>query len=283
MEPGRQEANRRTLAETLRELRRAAGLSGERLAARCAMSQTKISRIETGKTLPAVIDVERILRALDVPSGVAAELLALVRVANVDYRSLRASARAGFWHRQAQLTALEKSSTMVRHFLPAIPTGLLQVEEYARQVLTPTVPGRPDRDIERVLRGRMERQAVLDEESTRFIFLMTEQAVRWRIAPDEVMVKQLTHMADVAEKPTVEIAIIPRSARVSNPPLNIFVIYDNRLVTVEIFSGLVALRDPQDIAQYVSLFEFFLGHALQGSDAVGFLSGVAKEFMRGRD
>jgi transcriptional regulator with XRE-family HTH domain len=64
LEPGRQDEQRATLAEMLRELRRAAGLSGERLAARCAMSQAKISRIETGKVLASVIDVEQIVAAL---------------------------------------------------------------------------------------------------------------------------------------------------------------------------------------------------------------------------
>jgi hypothetical protein len=112
---------------------------------------------------------------------------------------------------------------------------------------------------------------------------MTEQAVRWRRAADEVMVKQLRHMADVAEKPSVEIAIIPHSTTVLASPLNIFVIYDERLVTVEMFSGSVALRDPQEISYHLNLFEFFLGHALTGDDAITFLRAVADEFMRGLD
>src|SRR5699024_12187824 len=48
----------------LRELRRTAGLSGERLARRCSMSQSKISKIETGRLAPALVDLDRILTAL---------------------------------------------------------------------------------------------------------------------------------------------------------------------------------------------------------------------------
>jgi hypothetical protein len=199
-------------------------------------------------------------------------------LADVEYRSIHAPASIGFTHWQAQLTDLEESSKTVRHFLPAIPTGLLQVREYARQVLTPVVLGRPPRDIEEVLRGRMQRQAILDDASRRFVFLMTEQAVRWRAADDEVMAKQLTHLAEVARKPAVEIAIIPQSVQVFAGPLNIFVIYDERLVTVETFSGTVTLREPQDSSYYLNLFEFFLGHALTGDEAVGFLQSVAVEF-----
>lgn len=197
---------------------------------------------------------------------------------NIDYESLDDSVRAGLWHRQAQLTELEKSSSVVRHFLPAIPTGLLQVREYARQVLTPAVAGRPTPDIERVLSGRIARQAILDDDSRRFVFLMTEQAVRWRSADDEVMVEQLTHMAEVAEKPAVQLAIVPQSAKVFASPLNIFVVYDERLVTVEMFSGMVTLRDPGDISYHLNLFEFFLSHALTGNDAIAFLRSVAGEF-----
>ncbi|MGH3516836.1 MAG: helix-turn-helix domain-containing protein [Haloechinothrix sp.] len=65
--------SRSDLAGTLRKLRKAAGLSGERLAVRCAMSQSKISRIESGRAFPTVLDVDRILTALEVPGEIATE------------------------------------------------------------------------------------------------------------------------------------------------------------------------------------------------------------------
>lgn len=284
LEPEHQGRARHDLASALKGLRVAAGLSGERLAVRCAMSQTKISRIETGKVLPSVIDVERILKALEVPEQVTAELLNLARAANVDYASWRAYARVGLWQKQAELRALERSASMVRMFLPAIPSGLLQTEEYARQTLTPTVPGRPARDVERVLQARMERQSVLDDPSRRFVFLLTEQAVRWRrAAGNDVMARQVSHLADVAAKQRVELAVIPQSATVLASPLNIFVIYDERLVTVELFSGEVVLRDPRDIDYHVNVFDYLMGHALTGDDASAFLLTVADDFMRQRD
>jgi len=62
------------LASKLRELRKQAGLSGVRLAARCNMSQSKVSRIENGKVRPSLVDVEQILRALDAPAGMVDEI-----------------------------------------------------------------------------------------------------------------------------------------------------------------------------------------------------------------
>lgn len=271
------------MAEILRGLRQASGLSGERLAVRCNMSQTKISRIETRRHIPTVLEVEQILSALEVPEEVAQEILRLARRANVDYASWRAYARVGLYHKQAELKALERSSREMRHFLPAIPTGLLHVREYAEQTLSKTVASDPARDVQRAVQARMDRQAVLDDRSRSFTFLLTEQAVRWRRATPEAMAAQCYHMAAVSLKPNVEIAIIPQTAQVPGTPLNVFVVYDDRLVTVELFSGEVVLRDPRDISHHLGLFDLFLSHALRGTDATTFLRRAAGDFMRQRD
>lgn len=246
------------------------------------MSQTKISRIETGRALPTVIDVERILKALCVPDEVADELLRLARRTNVDYASWRAYARFGLHHKQAELKALESSSRAMRHFLPAIPTGLLHVREYAVATLSPTVAGAPARDVSRAVRARMDRQAVLDDASRSFWFLMTEQAVKWRRASPETLAAQCAHMAEVNRKPNVEIGIVPQGVQIPGTPMNIFVVYDDRLVTVELFSGEVVLRDPRDISHHLNLFDLFWSHALTGDSASEFLLETAEAFIRER-
>lgn len=283
IEPETQARERKDLAEALRGLRHASNLSGERLALRCNMSQTKISRIETGRALPTVMDVERILKALAVPGEVADELLALARRANVDYASWRAYARVGLYHKQAELKALESSSRVMRHFLPAVPTGLLHVREYATETLSPTVKGDPVRDVARAVQARMDRQAILDDTSRSFWFLMTEQAVKWQRAGARAMAAQCAHMAEVNRKPNVEIGIVPQGVPVPGSPMNIFVVYDDRLVTIELFSGEVVLRDPRDISQHLNLFDLFWVHALTGTDASSFLEEAADGFMRQRN
>ncbi|MGC5394745.1 helix-turn-helix domain-containing protein [Streptomyces sp. DT20] len=77
IEPDRLDQSGRELAAMLKRLRRRAGLSEVRLAAHCNMSQSKISRIEGNKARPSLLDVQQILRALDVSAAVAAEVMAL--------------------------------------------------------------------------------------------------------------------------------------------------------------------------------------------------------------
>ncbi|MCP2262487.1 Helix-turn-helix domain-containing protein [Streptoalloteichus tenebrarius] len=280
LEPDGTERDRNRLAAALRELRRAAGLSGERLAARVAMSQSKISRIESGRTVPTVVDVERILKALAVPPEVGQEILSLARAANVEYVSWRSYARMGIWRKQAEIKALTEASSTVRQFLPAIPSGLLQTREYARAVLTPGVRGRPARDVERAVRARLDSQEALNDQKRRFYFLLTEQALRLQRAAAHVMVDQLRHMAHISTRPNIELAILPNGVLVNETPLNVFVVYDDRLVIVELFSGEIALRDRRDVDHHRNVFDHFRSRAVVGEQARDLLESSAERFRR---
>ena len=107
LEPDHTDTDREDLAAALLRLRRATGLSGERLARRCGMSQSKVSRIETGRLLPSVVDVEQMLNGLGVDQPTRFELLALARVANTEYQDVRLSVRRGLQHRHRELASLE--------------------------------------------------------------------------------------------------------------------------------------------------------------------------------
>ena len=128
-------------------------------------------------------------------------------------------------------------------------------------------------------KGRLIRRRALLDASRQFVFLLCEHAVTWRLADAAVMAAQVTHLADLCGRGNVDIAILPRSATISEVPLNVFVVYDERLVTAELFSGEVVLRDPRDVTYHLELFDFFLSHALRGEAATQFLRGVAEEFM----
>ncbi|WP_163507736.1 helix-turn-helix domain-containing protein [Fodinicola acaciae] len=52
------------------------------------MRQSKVSRIETGRLLPSVVDVQQILAALGVDQPTQADLVALAQVANTEYEDI---------------------------------------------------------------------------------------------------------------------------------------------------------------------------------------------------
>ncbi|MFC1430410.1 Scr1 family TA system antitoxin-like transcriptional regulator [Streptacidiphilus sp. N1-3] len=245
------------LAETLRTLRQRVGLSGVRLAERCNMSQSKISKIETGKTVPTLVDVERILRALDAPPRLIAEVSALARIANTEWQDFRSMRRKGLERKQAELADLERSSVEFRFFLPTMITSLLSTPEYIRATLA-SIPG----DHSKAIARKLERQAVLYDTSKSFTFLLTEQAVRWPLLPAPAMSMQVDRLASISRLSSVRIGIIPLEGHKPVMPLNVFTLYDRSLATVETSTGVMVFKDSRDVESYSEEFSTYEQYAL---------------------
>lgn len=279
-DPAEAGRDRQSLASALRNLRAASGLSGDRLARRCGLSQSKISRIETGRLLPSVTDVEQILAGLGVDQGTRDELLALTQVANSEYQDVRASVRRGLHHRQRELASLERSTAHIRYFLPTLITGLLQTPEYMQAAMnTPIAPATAN--TESAISLKLRRQAVLHDQGKRFDFLLTESALRWQLSTASIMAVQIDRLISLSRLPNIQIGVIPLSALIPDGAYHTFVVYGTRLVTIELFTGQLVLRDPKDTSHYLSLFEFFSSHALWRDEARCFLNGIAEGFRRG--
>ncbi|MFE3201556.1 helix-turn-helix domain-containing protein [Embleya sp. NPDC059237] len=271
--------DRLRLASALRALRSATGLSGERLAARCGMSQSKISRIETGRTLPTLVDVRHILTALGVDAATAEEIRRLAEIANTEYEDVRTSVRRGLHHRQRELAILEAGADHIRHFLPTMITGLLQTPEYMRRALSPTVDPTAG-DTTKTMVMKLERQSVLHDGEKRFDFLLTESATRWQLCHPSAMALQLDHLVAISRLPRIRLHILPLRQQMNDAPFNTFVIYDSHLVTVELFSGRLILRDPKDIAYHRELFDYFAARSLSGDDARRQIESWSEAFRR---
>lgn len=251
-----------SLGEALRALRRAAGLSGERLARRCSMSQSRISKIETGRLTPTMVDLDRILRALEATPEQAGPVLARARLANTEWQGKRQLWRKGLETRQDELRDLEASAIRARYFLPTMVTGLLATPAYIRASLT-HAPG----DVSATVGKKIARQEILRDGSCSFTFLLTEQAVRWAILPPDGMAEQAARLVEASSLERVRLGVIPLGTVLPRGPMNTFTVYDDRLATVEIFTGRLAFRDPRDVATYQELFAMYEGHALFGDAA----------------
>ncbi len=261
------------LATAMREARKQAGLTGERLAARCGISQSKISKIETGKVLPSATDVERILTALGLGGEHTAEVIALARLANTEFQSVRASLQRGLHQKQRELAALEVDSQHIRFFLPLMITGLLQTPEYARASLA-NFPG----DYPQAIAKRLDRQAALYNSAKRFTFVLTEAAVRWQLCEPRVMAVQMGRLASLSELPNIRLGVIPLDKYVPDGPLNTFTVYDERIATAETFGGVIMMRDPRDVNYHLELFAFFEQYAAFDTEVRALLESYAQGF-----
>lgn len=269
-ELGRSKAD---LAETLKTLRKRAGITQTRLAQRCAMSQTKISNIEGAKLTPTLVDVELILRALDAPPDLVSRVAALARNANSEWQDAWSQRRTGLEKKQNELAGFEKSSIEFRYFLLSMVTGLLATPEYVRASLA-HIPG----DHSKAIAKKLERQSVLYDTSKRFTFILTEQAVRWPFLPPAAMAMQIDRLISISLLPNIQLGVIPLAGHMPTAPLNTFTIYDTRIATVETQTGVMVFRDHRDVSAYLNEFGIYEGYALFGEEGRGRLSDWASRF-----
>ncbi|MFD0348505.1 DUF5753 domain-containing protein [Kitasatospora aburaviensis] len=211
--------------------------------------------------------MERILGALDAPRDIIRETTSLARIANTEWQDKRSSWRRGIEKRQAELSSLEAAASELRYFLPAMITGLLATPEYMHASLANTTGDRTA-----VVNRKIERQALLYDESKSFTFILTEQAVRWAMLPPLAMAMQIDRLASLSHHPSVRLGLLPIGTPLTRGPMNTFTIYDDRLATVETFTGRIVFRDSKDICQHLEIFTLFEENAVFGEAARGLLA-----------
>jgi transcriptional regulator with XRE-family HTH domain len=273
-------AARRRLASRLRQLRRAADLSGEELGNRCGWGQSKTSKIELGRTVPQAADVEAWADAVEASPEVRAELRELVRdalTATTDWRESLAGGRA---QAQARVAQREASVSTLRVWQPLIVPGLLQVPGYAQGVFALGESLGPE-DVPQAVRARMERQAILFDTSKRLMFLIGEAGLRWRPASVDVQLAQLDRVASLTTLGNVEIGVVPLGGEAGVLAQHGFVIFgepgvdDNLQVSVETVADVLRIYDADKVALYLRRFERLREAALFGEDARAVLRRIA--------
>ena len=245
---------REQLAANLKALRVRAGLTGEQLASQTNLSQPKVSRIETGRSLPNLDEVMAWARATGASEDELAELAALVEQVATTATSWRILHRLGLAGKQQEIKELEQQARRIQTFQPVMVPGLLQVAEYARRVIEMAYqPG----DVGRAVAARLERQSILYDQSKQFDFLVTESALRWWPGPAELMRAQLDRLLSVASLPNVTLSVIP-TGEAPIPFLHPFVVWEleaETLVTVETYSAELTIRESQDVARYYEVLD----------------------------
>jgi transcriptional regulator with XRE-family HTH domain len=266
-----------SFGETVRTLRRNAGLTGVELARAIRVSQSRISRIETGHLVPQADEVDRLASVLGLDASGRERLHDQARAARSSMRSWRTLHAGSFAQHQQTIARWEQTATQIRMFQPNIIPGLLQTAEYARHAIELSTA---DRDIPSAVAARMARQAMLYERGKSFEFLITEGALRWRLVPTDVHVGQLNHVASLGTLANVSLGIIPWHVQVSAHQTTMFCLFDEGSAYVELLNGEVTTEDRNDVSQYVAAWTALSAAAVTGEDAIAELHRIANELSR---
>ncbi|MEU6154663.1 Scr1 family TA system antitoxin-like transcriptional regulator [Actinosynnema sp. NPDC047251] len=120
-------ARREELSAELLRARLSSGLTGAAAGRRAGISQSKVSKVETGRLLPKVVDVQRLADVYGVPPEVRRRLLALADKVSRDAGHRRAVLHRGVARRQVVVARTEAAASTVRVFaICGVPPRLLR-------------------------------------------------------------------------------------------------------------------------------------------------------------
>jgi transcriptional regulator with XRE-family HTH domain len=273
-------ASREQLAAELKRLRDLAGVSGRELAQRIGISQSKVSRIESGAVVPSLPEVTAWGKELGVPVGTQERLTALIEAAYDEVHPWRAVLqRRGTL--QDRTRELERTATRVLTFQPALVPGLLQTAEYARRVIAMFHRQYGGQDPAAEVAGRLDRQLALYEPDRHFDFLVTETALRWRPGPVRLQLAQLDRIASVATLDNVTVGVIPLDVEATALTTHNFVVHEvdgtDAAVTVETIHADMTVDTAEHVATYRTRWSDLRAMALFDDDAQEFLRRVQND------
>jgi transcriptional regulator with XRE-family HTH domain len=272
----------RRLARELRRLRLDAGFTIEQAAEKLELSPSTISRMETAQVGVKRRDVRELLDLYEVTGAQREHLLRLAGE----------SRQHAWWHEfkdlpNLPLASLEAGAASIWQYSALLIPGLLQTEEYAREVLRKIRLDATRDDIERRLRLRMKRQALLtDENAPQFWAVLDEAVLRRRVGGRQVMQRQLERLIDATALPSVTLQVLPFASGGHAAMDGEFTILkypepaDPDVVFIENTGGDVYLEDPDVTRRYTSIFDHLRATALDPAESVRILAATKDELER---
>jgi transcriptional regulator with XRE-family HTH domain len=204
-------ALRRQVAAGLRALREQAGVTREEAATVIRASVQTVGHIETGRSLPNGLQLEKLLAHYGVPERIPQYLELRERArSSVDWWQGKPAAVPA--HRALFLGG-EAMAERVEVWDPMQVPELAQTPEYAAALLRATEPDRSGDEVERLIDLLVCRQReVLDGTGTTVSLLFGEAALRWPAGAPEVGTAQAEYLLELAARPGFELWVLPLDA-----------------------------------------------------------------------
>jgi transcriptional regulator with XRE-family HTH domain len=269
-------SNANPLSEALRTLRKAAGLSGAEAARRAGITQSKISRAETGLFLPNVDEIRSLCRIYNAPAEARQQLLEMARELTEGTTPARVVLQRGGWWMQERIGKLEAAASTIRTFTPAVIIGLLQSPAYIDALFGDSLPAE---ERKRTVQARLDRQMLL-QTPRQFSFVMAEGALRWNMGGGAVMVEQLKHLTEISHRENVRLGVIPWTTPARVPAVNGFTIYDSRAVLIGTQTATAIITDQQNVRDYEAHWAELEPLVSWNDDARSVISRIADDYRK---
>jgi transcriptional regulator with XRE-family HTH domain len=259
---------RQALGIRLGGIRKDADLTGRALSLLCGWHESKVSRIEHGRTAPSPDDIRLWCQHCGA-AGETADLLASLRSVEDMFVEWRRMERTGLKRAQQAVLPLWERTRIFRAYSSWLIPGAVQTAAYTTAALRAIAARRnlPD-DTDEAAAVRADRLRLLREGDHRFLIVIEESVLRTVIGGPDVMAGQLGHLITVASLPSVSLSIIPMGiGRDVMWPAEDFWIFDTTQVNVELISGWLTLTQPREIAMYGKAFSDLTDLGVRGAQA----------------
>lgn len=185
-------------------MRDTADLSRDQVAEMLGCSPTKVTYLESGRNVISKTELKVFTQEI----GAEDRLDALEELRqDANRRGWWSTARLPEW--LAAYVGLEDDATSVRSFEIALIPGLLQTEQYARDLHT-LRGALPNKDVERRVRARMHRQRRLTgPDPLHLTAIICRSALHHCVHYPAGGVEQLQHLMERARLPNIEIRVLP--------------------------------------------------------------------------
>ncbi|MDT0444557.1 helix-turn-helix domain-containing protein [Streptomyces johnsoniae] len=273
------------LGTHLRRLREGKGITREAAGDAIRGSHAKISRLELGRVGSKERDIADLLTLYGVDDEEQREqFLALARQASMP----------GWWQRYSDvlpswfetLIGLEEAASMIRTYEVQFIPGLLQTPDYARACIRLGNPRASDRQVDRRVELRMERQRLLTKpHAPKLWAVVDEAALRRPLGGTDAMRTQIRHLRTMAEQPNVTLQIAPfrlGGLAAAGGPVTILRFLEPDLpdiVYLEQLNSALYLDKREDVEDYLAVMDSLCATAEPHGKTEEFLDGL--RFLEG--
>jgi transcriptional regulator with XRE-family HTH domain len=275
----------RRLSRELRKLREERGHTIEQVATLAGgeWNPSTLGRWENGDRRIRPADLRHLLDVYEV-SGERREALMLLA---------REARQRGWWQAYGDVLPTEYSSYIgletetrwMRSYQQLLIPGLLQTKDYAAAVIQAARPNDHSEVIDRRTAVRLDRQHVLTNDDPMRLWAVIDEAAIRRIVGDRaVMAEQLRHLAETAERPGVQLQVLPFTSGAHVAMAASFVILgfespDPDVVYIDAGMSALFVETTSEVDAYRLMFDQLSASALSPGDSIRLFRTAAQEMV----
>lgn len=257
------------MGSIIRDMRKQQGITSQALAEKAGISQSKMSKIETGAQRNMRPDeVLNILNILNAPQSILQQVVNMAAQKPTAFMQISSTF-------DGECIRKERESKSIYTFTTSLIPALLHTTGYHAAIHA--ING--DTAIPRSLKTLHARQEMMWEGKRNYNFVILEAALYTAVSSKQVQLAQLDRLMQSADVPRLRLGIIPTTAGLPTLDIGSFAIYDSRMIIDAVQHREITSEDPDDIRIYAATYSN-LEHLASYNEAANVLVRRAMEYFR---